>query len=640
VAPTLAEALFVAIKHRLDDLKSLLDALTGRLAGSAEATRKALELFDTYCAVLGRRVALDWKQFEDDDETRTSLLRLYLRDIGARLEELEEWFAGGADASVPPALVDAVAAECRATLSSDRHVILALGDPDNMATLVDELPELVFQSTQSLLDDEGIALPVDKFALIQISRFEANNPIWRPLIIGHEIGHLALLESSLLDEFHIADSLDSVRVTGLRRMPDHYENLRGFPVLAMETAAEDWLEELICDAYAVRRWGPAAVAALGSYFEQVGAVNGYGIHPPGWFRVRLMLDWLGAASESTFAQLLQPWKELAHGDHEASDDWAEYLIEIFTAAAPEITPLLDAWPARYDFEAAADRISGIADALHSGVPRVEVQIGGTLELASDADIVNAAWLERSREHPRALYRLVEKALESVDFLRRWQRAGGVVDPALGDIVTEANVGNQGLLTEAAIIQRCITQDEKQLLIVTPLLPGAIKDAGIDLRLGRHFIVFQRASTGAFDALIDDDDPRTMQRIVERRWGEGFVLHPGELVLAATLEYVVLPGDLGAQVITRSSYGRLGLITATAIQIHPLFRGCLTLELVNLGALPISLYPGERVAQLVLSVATPPLIGTLEPKYDCATRPEFSRVRKDRDAGILRHLGDL
>jgi deoxycytidine triphosphate deaminase len=112
------------------------------------------------------------------------------------------------------------------------------------------------------------------------------------------------------------------------------------------------------------------------------------------------------------------------------------------------------------------------------------------------------------------------------------------------------------------------------------------------------------------------------------------------VLAATLEYVVLPGDLGAQVITRSSYGRLGLITATAIQIHPLFRGCLTLELVNLGALPISLYPGERVAQLVLSVATPPLIGTLEPKYDCATRPEFSRVRKDRDAGILRHLGDL
>lgn len=636
--PTLAEALLIATKHRLDDLKILLDALTGRLAGSAEATRKALGLFETYCAVLGRRIDLDWDQFADDDETRTSLLRFYLRDIGVRLEELEEWFAGGADASVPPALVDAVAEECRIAMPSKRHVILAIGDPDNMATLVDELPDLVFQTTQTLLNDEGIELPEDKFALIQVSRFEANNPIWRPLIVGHEIAHLALLDLAIVDDFGIPDRLDPARVAALDTVPDHYGNLSGFPALAMETAAEDWLEELICDAYAVRRWGPAAVTALGGYLEQVGSGTGHGTHPPGWFRVQLMLGWLGPAKGTTLHLLLQPWKELAEARHEITDDWAAYLIEIFTVAASEIPLLLDGWPPPYDFIDTAERISDIAEALCSGVPQVETQLGGErLALATDADIVNAAWLARSREHPAALYRLVGKALESADFLRQWQGAGGAIDAARESITADSEPA-QGLLTEAAIWERCLTGDETRRLIVTPLLPGAVKETSVDLRLGRHFIVFQRASTGAFDALIDDDDPRTMQRAVERRWGEAFVLHPGELVLAATLEYVVLPSDLGAQVITRSSYGRLGLITATAIQIHPCFRGCLTLELVNLGALPISLYPGQRIAQLALSTAVPPLPVVRDRKYDCPTRPEFSRVREDKDAPVLRQLG--
>ena len=54
------------------------------------------------------------------------------------------------------------------------------------------------------------------------------------------------------------------------------------------------------------------------------------------------------------------------------------------------------------------------------------------------------------------------------------------------------------------------------------------------------------------------------------------------ILAATLEYSALPDDLSANVVGRSSWGRLGLIVATAVFVHPGFRGCLTLELVNEG----------------------------------------------------------
>jgi deoxycytidine triphosphate deaminase len=139
-----------------------------------------------------------------------------------------------------------------------------------------------------------------------------------------------------------------------------------------------------------------------------------------------------------------------------------------------------------------------------------------------------------------------------------------------------------------------------------------------------------------DGRLETNDPRSIQSKVEVPWGGRFVLHPRVLVLAATLEYLVMPPDLTAQVVTRSSYGRLGLLSATAIQVHPHWHGCLTLELVNLGTLPLELTPGERVAQLVLSRVTPTDMAS-DVKYACPTEPEFSRVRNDPEAGILRAM---
>jgi dCTP deaminase len=53
----------------------------------------------------------------------------------------------------------------------------------------------------------------------------------------------------------------------------------------------------------------------------------------------------------------------------------------------------------------------------------------------------------------------------------------------------------------------------------------------------------------------------------------------------------------AYVLGRSTWGRLGLIVATAVGIQPNFAGTLTLELRNLGETPLSLYPGQIIAQL-------------------------------------------
>src|SRR5262249_43309672 len=82
----------------------------------------------------------------------------------------------------------------------------------------------------------------------------------------------------------------------------------------------------------------------------------------------------------------------------------------------------------------------------------------------------------------------------------------------------------------------------------------------------------------------------------------FVLKPDFFVLGKTLEHITLPlsGKLAARIEGRSSFARCGLLVHfTAPTIHAGFKGTITLELVNLGPIPISLYPGMYICQLIL-----------------------------------------
>lgn len=100
--------------------------------------------------------------------------------------------------------------------------------------------------------------------------------------------------------------------------------------------------------------------------------------------------------------------------------------------------------------------------------------------------------------------------------------------------------------------------------------------------------------------------------------------------------------MAAYVVCRSSWGRLGLIVATAVFVHPGFRGCLTLELVNECDSPIALSAGVRIAQLVIHrLAHPaPPRDDEEEKYLAPVRPQPSRLSSERDSlDRLSVLGD-
>jgi dCTP deaminase len=75
------------------------------------------------------------------------------------------------------------------------------------------------------------------------------------------------------------------------------------------------------------------------------------------------------------------------------------------------------------------------------------------------------------------------------------------------------------------------------------------------------------------------------------------IQPGGSALIHTLERVELPPSVCAQMFIRSSFAREGLVGSFAL-VDPGFRGQLTLRIANLGAAPVRIGEGERVAQLV------------------------------------------
>ena len=175
------------------------------------------------------------------------------------------------------------------------------------------------------------------------------------------------------------------------------------------------------------------------------------------------------------------------------------------------------------------------------------------------------------------------------------------------------------------------------LVITPLLDKKqVGDSSVDVRLGHEFIVLRRPS-------VSHIDPTESQKKHERadinRWQERvrislfqpFVLNPGQLVLGATIEYLSLLKTIAAAVEGRSSWGRLGLVIATATTIGPGFKGCVTLELVNLGGTPLVVYPGFKIAQIVFQRIGGS--GSYGGKYDCPTGPQFSKVHEEADLGI-------
>ena len=128
---------------------------------------------------------------------------------------------------------------------------------------------------------------------------------------------------------------------------------------------------------------------------------------------------------------------------------------------------------------------------------------------------------------------------------------------------------------------------------------------VDLRLGNVFRVFEH-SKFPFINLRDGVDVDQVMREVKIGDDDTFVLHPGQFVLGMTRESMELAPDILARLEGRSSLGRLGIIVhGTASVFDPGWAGNATLELGNVGIIPVGLYPGMRICSFTFEPLSSP-----------------------------------
>jgi deoxycytidine triphosphate deaminase len=558
-----------------------------------------------------------------------------------------------------------------------RHsAILAIGPPNRFDfwtyDLVEEFP--------------GTVSPTDAgLALLTVPYLEGTKTLWQPVVLGHELGHLRL--RAMINTGHLhAVSAELFR-------SDLLAPALGVAVERQRTLyISAWLTELLCDLNAIRSYGPAALAAIAEMLyvigpaEKSGAWKGSPSHPPLGLRIAAMLRLLryryGSNSElwdSLIEPITQSFAALGSSTSGASEadigqaikrildprtqlhsDVSLVTVEAFmqvldgliehAADAPYLAPWWDATERRAQVEHVRDCL------VSRRVPADPKPVG--MSPLCHADVVNGAWLAymtdrifvsggRAEGSAVPFDKLATLTCEAIEFVALWDRAvqeAKVDDPVVvgeQSIVEAPTTRAGGAVLSGLAIRDALARGSSGLYI-TPLVGNQLQESAVDLRLGTRFIVSRRTGTADIDPLGDPDRWRGMEDHIQEPWGGRFVLHPGELVLASTLEFIVLPDDLCGQVLTRSSYGRLGLITATAVQVNPGTRGLITLELVNHGQAPISLIPGHRIAQLVLLSVDHPIdqgVLAFSSKYQFADGPESSKIHTDRELATLLYMRD-
>jgi dCTP deaminase len=180
-----------------------------------------------------------------------------------------------------------------------------------------------------------------------------------------------------------------------------------------------------------------------------------------------------------------------------------------------------------------------------------------------------------------------------------------------------------MIQKSEILADLLNRGGKDPFVINPPPDYEEGAASIDLRLGCWIAVARHSHLRALDVYDDAGSVPGEPQLLKMHYvpfGRRFVLHPRHFVLGVTLEWIRFPSDLAGYVIGKSSWGRYGLRIATATGVHPGFTGCLTLELTNVGEVPIAITPGTRICQVFIhdvkgktpSIDQSPLIGRRKP----------------------------
>ncbi|MFP3019464.1 MAG: dCTP deaminase [Arsenophonus sp.] len=183
-------------------------------------------------------------------------------------------------------------------------------------------------------------------------------------------------------------------------------------------------------------------------------------------------------------------------------------------------------------------------------------------------------------------------------------------------------------------------DEKKLIIKPHPLIERINGATVDVCLGNKFRVFQDYTEPYIDLSGPKNEVnaalnRVMSDEIILSHTDSFFLHPGELVLATTLESVTLPDNIVGWLDGRSSLARLGLMVhLTSHRIDPGWYGHIVLEFYNSGKLPLALRPNMIIGALSFEF----LSGSSERPYNLRQNAKYKNQQGIIGSKISEDLG--
>ena len=125
--------------------------------------------------------------------------------------------------------------------------------------------------------------------------------------------------------------------------------------------------------------------------------------------------------------------------------------------------------------------------------------------------------------------------------------------------------------------------------ISPFNPDQVNSASYDVVLGNSWLV---PSTNEIFS-IPNAYPQFFIFNLEK-----YILQPGAVVLATTLEFVKMPRNVCCDLKLKSTIGRSFINHTLAGFVDPGFQGQITLELHNIGPNPYTLRHKDRIAQLV------------------------------------------
>ena len=133
--------------------------------------------------------------------------------------------------------------------------------------------------------------------------------------------------------------------------------------------------------------------------------------------------------------------------------------------------------------------------------------------------------------------------------------------------------------------------EKQ--IKEAILSWGVSSYGYDMRLSHEFKVLKKEI--GEDALFD---PKCIDKDLFYDTKDDFcIIPPNSFVLGKSIEYFRIPRSILVICTGKSSYARCGIIV-NLTPFEPTWEGTATISISNTSPIPVKIYAGEGIAQLI------------------------------------------